>query len=136
MTERPVYRVVQIAPSLWLQATAGMSPLERGALLDAFTKACVAGDDAFLDTLLFAGRRLRARPPRKGISPDVRRRVLARNGGRCVLCGVATAREIDHILAVVRGGDDNESNLQGACRPCNREKGPRPYERRRMVANG
>lgn len=52
-----------------------------------------------------------------------RAEVLARNGGRCVLCNVAPATTIDHIVPRSRGGSDAIANWQGACADCNNRKG-------------
>jgi len=44
----------------------------------------------------------------------------------CRECGkagrVVAAREVDHIVAKVRGGSDDESNLQSLCTPCHSRK--------------
>lgn len=44
----------------------------------------------------------------------VRQRVLARDGGVCVLCG-AGASHVDHV---VRGSDHSLSNLRSLCESC------------------
>lgn len=56
--------------------------------------------------------------------------VLARDGWRCQICGVDTpkrlrgtykpnAPELDHIVALSRGGEHSRANTQCACRRCN-----------------
>lgn len=56
----------------------------------------------------------------------IRKRVLRRDRGLCVLCqaqGRATqAEEVDHIVPLEQGGTDDEANLQSVCRPCHRTK--------------
>lgn len=45
---------------------------------------------------------------------------------RCAYCPAricAATWETDHIIAVIRGGSNDRSNLQLLCRPCNRAKG-------------
>lgn len=61
------------------------------------------------------------------IPPRVRLRVLDRQDGRCAECarklGVAGERiEIDHVRALVNGGEHRESNLQALCAPCHGAK--------------
>lgn len=51
--------------------------------------------------------------------------------GLCWWCGepVGNDYEIDHRLALVRGGSDDAGNLVISCRPCNRSKGDKlPHE--------
>ena len=41
----------------------------------------------------------------------------------CQCCGVVTMElELDHILNIAQGGNDDESNLQSLCVPCHKEK--------------
>lgn len=44
----------------------------------------------------------------------------------CVHCqskgGVSLATELDHILPLFKGGVDDETNLQGLCKPCHDAK--------------
>jgi 5-methylcytosine-specific restriction endonuclease McrA len=51
------------------------------------------------------------------IPPEIRAKVIARDGGRCVKCG-APGQEIDHIS----GPDPDLANLQLLCTPCHRSK--------------
>lgn len=68
------------------------------------------------------------------ISPSLRKRILARDGYRCVLCGSASEKvqlEVDHVIPVSlisRLGlsqdlHDAEYNLWTSCMQCNRGKG-------------
>jgi 5-methylcytosine-specific restriction endonuclease McrA len=77
---------------------------------------------------------------RKAIPALVYARLLEASGGVCPLCGcemsveVRSAREVassdvfpvvDHIVALSRGGADDESNYRIICRLCNAKKGAR-----------
>jgi 5-methylcytosine-specific restriction endonuclease McrA len=53
-----------------------------------------------------------------------RRAVFARDGGRCVYCGV-TANTIDHVLPRSRGGHHAWDNVVAACNRCNHIKADR-----------
>ena len=53
----------------------------------------------------------------------VRRAVLERDGWRCRQCGRAGRLEVDHLVALKRGGDPwVPNNLQALCRACHIEK--------------
>ena len=65
-------------------------------------------------------QRLRGRPLQ-----TLRRRLLSAQP-LCVACQRAgrltAASELDHIVALVNGGDNEEENLQGLCAPCHVDK--------------
>ena len=65
-------------------------------------------------------QRLRGRPLQ-----TLRRRLLSAQP-LCVACQRAgrltVASELDHIVALVNGGDNDEENLQGLCAPCHVDK--------------
>ena len=46
-------------------------------------------------------------------------------GNKCQLCGSTERIEIDHILALSKGGTNHIDNLQPLCKPCNSGKGNR-----------
>ena len=59
---------------------------------------------------------------RKGLKQGL----MKRQDNTCVYCGyrrIARTLDIDHMIPVVRGGSNDESNLQVICRPCNQRKG-------------
>lgn len=56
---------------------------------------------------------------------EVRRRVFARDGFRCLHCGSVRQLSIDHDIPISKGGTNDESNLRTLCTPCNSSKGDR-----------
>ncbi|MDE2715763.1 MAG: HNH endonuclease [Chloroflexota bacterium] len=51
---------------------------------------------------------------------------MKRQDNTCGYCGyrrIARTLDIDHMIPAVRGGSNDESNLQVICRPCNQRKG-------------
>ncbi len=63
--------------------------------------------------------------PRRS-EPEAGDVLIVRSRVRCAGCGgIHAIMEIDHILAVTRGGTHHISNLQLLCLPCNRAKGNR-----------
>ncbi len=70
-----------------------------------------------------------SQPPRKTVPQWLRILVLERDGEVCRYChSEAGPFEIDHILAVVRGGLTVLANLCVACLKCNRSKGAKLLE--------
>jgi hypothetical protein len=58
-----------------------------------------------------------------------RRDVFARDGYRCVYCGLVQEPDtlsVDHVQPRVRGGDGSEGNVVTACMGCNTAKASRP----------
>ena len=64
---------------------------------------------------------------RRGLSNqrwrDLRDRIYERDGRQCQYCGDTNDLTCDHIVPLLRGGTNDESNLTIACRPCNSSKG-------------
>ena len=49
----------------------------------------------------------------------LRRRIVNRDGWRCVQCGKAGRFEVDHVKPIQTGGEWwDPGNLQTLCRPC------------------
>jgi len=68
---------------------------------------------------------IKAKELRKGISLAIRYKILKRDAFRCVLCGQNATRAslvVDHIISIVRGGDNSEENLRTLCSACNHGK--------------
>lgn len=62
---------------------------------------------------------------KSGLSSTVRLRVLKRDKFQCTYCGKAGTEaelEVDHVIALARGGSHHMSNLTTACRACNQKK--------------
>lgn len=51
--------------------------------------------------------------------------LIERDGNKCKICGTIENMTIDHIVPVVKGGQNVISNLQLLCRSCNSRKGAR-----------
>jgi hypothetical protein len=62
---------------------------------------------------------------RRPIPVATRVRIMVRDESRCVQCGSVSDLTIDHRIAVVNGGMDDDANLQVMCRSCNCSKGAR-----------
>lgn len=59
---------------------------------------------------------------RRHLGPDHRNRIYSKYYGHCAYCGKKIAykeMQIDHIVPVSRGGDNQDTNLLPACRMCN-----------------
>jgi len=72
----------------------------------------------------------------RALSDATRERVIWRDGGRCVVCGVREGLTVDHWRPAHRGGDTSLNNLVTMCHRDNNEKGgwdpeamprPRPF---------
>jgi len=63
---------------------------------------------------------------RKGLSPQIRWQVLARDSFTCTYCGRRppdVVLEVDHRVSVKDGGSNDPENLVAACSACNGGKG-------------
>lgn len=60
--------------------------------------------------------------------PDIRERVLKRDGYRCRKCGVSvkgtSKRAVHHIIPLSKGGTTTMSNLQTECSDCHDREHP------------
>jgi 5-methylcytosine-specific restriction endonuclease McrA len=63
--------------------------------------------------------------PRIVIPSEVRKYVFERDRHQCQSCGQTEKEmvlEVDHIIALAQGGENDISNLQTLCRQCNQKK--------------
>lgn len=63
---------------------------------------------------------------RRRLSKDERRNILRKTDGHCAYCGCKlkyNEMQIDHIVPIHAGGEDNEYNMLPACKSCNHYKG-------------
>lgn len=67
----------------------------------------------------------RARARRKTPRRNNRGSAVALLADPCAYCG-GTSEEVDHIVPVATGGDDDWTNLTGSCQSCNRSKQAKP----------
>lgn len=59
------------------------------------------------------------------LAPEEWEAIVARQHGRCAICGEQKKLERDHIIPLTRGGTNYAHNIQGLCRSCNARKGNR-----------
>jgi hypothetical protein len=95
---------------------------------------CSAADDRQWTPLVGSrstrDRMLTASNRRSGVEPltaSRRRALIAARGGACEICGASAAErvlQVHHKLAVLRGGDDSELNLQVLCFACHHQLRP------------
>lgn len=126
----PAYTADQLAADI--QAEADAFQRARQLFADAFVALAQVKGDEIAATHLRGWaenleRRLRppARPTKRKLSGAHRRRIMERDEYRCQACGTHRDLSVDHILAEVNGGTDEDENLQTLCRPCNSRKGTR-----------
>lgn len=62
---------------------------------------------------------------KKKIPRALAKRVMERDGYRCVSCGGHLDLTCDHVVPEARDGETTLENLQTMCRPCNSRKGAR-----------
>ena len=70
-----------------------------------------------------------ARNKRTKLPEPKRRKIAARQGwkcanpdGKCTLKGELQEYDVDHVTPLLKGGEDNESNMQALCPACHRRK--------------
>ncbi len=62
----------------------------------------------------------------KWIRPEKRKRIYARDGGRCLWCGSAESLTLDHFLPKALGGGNEAGNLVTCCYSCNSRRQHKP----------
>jgi len=65
------------------------------------------------------------RPSNSEPDEQVKEEVLERDERTCLACGSRKVLQVDHIVAVYRGGSNEPANLQTLCKRCNGMKGTR-----------
>ncbi len=58
----------------------------------------------------------------RNVSEAIKRKVIARDGGKCSVCGSTLKLEVDHKVALMNGGTNDESNLATLCDDCHLAK--------------
>ena len=58
-----------------------------------------------------------------GRAATFRRKVLAKTGGRCAVCGVKEGVEAHHVVSLSRGGSNDPANGVPLCREHHKEAG-------------
>ena len=53
------------------------------------------------------------------LSDDIIKKVFIRDKSKCTKCGSQKKLTIDHIIPLLKGGDNIEDNLQVLCTKCN-----------------
>ena len=83
--------------------------------------------DGLIWIMILALQGRRVRPTKRVAWPaGLKQELMRRQNNTCVYCGhrrTARTLEIDHIVPVVQGGSNDQSNLQVICSPCNQRKG-------------
>ena len=105
----------------WALVQNDYAKLRLSALLDSRT--CVkSAIGLFWDVAL-----PRNRAASRRIARDVRRKVLQRDGNRCIECRTREADgaqlTMDHVIPFSRGGETAEGNLVTLCESCNQTHG-------------
>ncbi|OFV71524.1 HNH endonuclease [Acetobacterium wieringae] len=62
---------------------------------------------------------------RKKLNQSERKKIFNKTDGHCAYCGTELEfgkMQIDHIVPISRGGEDDEKNMIAACRSCNHYK--------------
>ena len=73
---------------------------------------------------------------RKSIPKSVRFEVFKRDSFKCQYCGASAPDvilEVDHIVPVAEGGENDMMNLITSCRDCNRGKGKKKLTDRQTI---
>lgn len=70
------------------------------------------------------------------IPPRVKTRVVARANHCCANCGIRVryGGQIDHIVALINGGENRESNLRLLCANCHKAKSRRDVAEKSKIA--
>ena len=88
-------------------------------------------DDKYQRYLEFNSRKLvRRRANGYTSKKEIRQHVIDTYGDSCLCCGSGDDLQIDHIVPVSMGGENNIDNLQPLCKGCNIKKGTKNIDYR------
>ncbi len=94
---------------------------------EAFKKEVDLSCDKILNTEKYQTRLIcpdKQKDPKdiQAVPPELRQKVLERDGYKCVMCGSTKYPQVDHIKPFSKGGDTVFENLQTMCRKCKLRK--------------
>ena len=67
------------------------------------------------------------------VPAEQRKRIMERDGNKCVACGATENLCIDHIIPRSKGGSNKDDNLQTLCKSCNSRKGTNDKVERNLI---
>jgi hypothetical protein len=128
--------IVEPDTVLGMDPVEAMKSLKESCLLsrDEFLADCQMEGIAFSSPEDFARAKIFGvhRAPRSGRPRNLRMGgkawrkrkvgVFARDGHKCVKCGVTDRLECDHIRPICEGGTNSMQNLRTLCAPCHRQE--------------
>ncbi len=111
------------------KAQSELTEMFQSTLLSDFQAIVASGEDGRYKQI-FDGlspefiklREIRIRSRRQHFESKVGKKVLERDGGKCVRCGSRENLTLDHILPASMGGLCIEANLRVLCRSCNSKR--------------
>ena len=112
------HNIVEYNKGTFMLLLDGITPKQRERLIEL----CDNKTNEYVDKY---ENRLGVKSNRNSISGTVKYDIFAKFKGVCVACGINSQRrlmDIDHIIPVNMGGNNDISNLQLLCYKCNREK--------------
>ncbi len=56
----------------------------------------------------------------RNVTVSMKKKIIERDGNKCVICGATKELEVDHMRALMNGGDNSPSNLACLCAYCNK----------------
>lgn len=110
----------------------------RGAILEAFSWGDGRGGyilSIIAEELGMAGdaiteTKASGRSAQRNAKKAVRRAVFSIHGDQCLSCGATEHICIDHVIPLVKGGENTIENMQPLCRSCNSSKGTKANDYR------
>ena len=68
----------------------------------------------------------------RNVSSSLRRKIIERDGGCCLVCGSTRLLEVDHRRALMNNGDNSPENLGTLCDDCHNKKTRLDYKIRKQ----